>query len=189
MTMHIRNSSEKGEPAPSREIVTDGQREPGERKAIKEEVEKLCVKSRKGLWGLFIFLMASIIIFYFRDQSLTSCLSPGLRESLGPAPPLFLVNILMGVSIFSSLVLISGRIYNGWEPGNTWTHLFFRLLFYLLYFAVDSLSVYYHTVFISGLVVLALQHYNIWNHANRAITTKMSIGDSLAVWHRRMSGE
>lgn len=188
MTKHINNDSEQGKFASAHESKTDRCEGSGE-KAIRDDIDKLCVKSREGLWGLLIFLTVSIIIFSFRDQGLTNCLEPGLRKALGPAPPIFLVNILMGISIFSSLVLIGGRVFHGWEPGNTWTHLFFRLLFYLLYFVVDSLSGYYHAVFISGLVVLVLQHYNIWSYASRAISTKLTVGASLAVLQRRVSGE
>lgn len=187
MTMHMRDNSEQGKPAGAQKPATDPCEGAGE-KAIRNDIDKLCVKSREGLWGLLIFLTVSVMIFSFRDQGITSCLDPGFRASLGPAPPLFLVNILMGISIFSSLVLIGGRVFHGWEPGNTWTHLFFRLLFYLLYFIVDSLSDYYHAVFISGLVVLALQHYNIWSYASKAITDKLTVEESLAVW-QKMSGE
>lgn len=188
MTMHINNDNEPEKPA-SAISTTDVPDAGCEETVIKDDINRLCVKSREGLWGLFIFLLASIVIFYFPDQGLTSSLEPDFRESLGPAPPLFLVNILMWVSIFSSLVLIGGRVYHGWVPGSTWTHLFFRLLFYLLYFVVDSLSDYYHAVFISGLVVLALQHYNIWSYASKAISTRLTVGENLAVWQRRMSGE
>lgn len=154
-----------------------------------DDIDSLCVSSRRGLWGLLIFLAASVIAFYFRDQGLSSSFTPNIRELLGPAPPLLLVNIIVAISTFSSLILIGGRIFHGWEPGNTWTHLFFRLLFYLLYFVVDSLTAYYHALFISGLVVLGLQHYNIWSHANRAIDMKLNLGDGLSIWERRVSGK
>jgi len=178
MRMHINNNREQGKIENVQESKTDRCAGSGE-KAIRADIDKLCVKSREGLWGLLIFLTVSIITFTFRDQGLTNCLEPGLRLALGPAPPILLVNILMGISIFSSLVLIGGRVFHGWEPGNTWTHLFFRLLFYLLYFVVDSLSGYYHAVFISGLVVLVLQHYNIWSYASMAISNRLTVG---AIW-------
>jgi len=153
------------------------------------DIDRLFVASRKGLWGLLIFIAASIIAFYFRDQGLTSCLPPDIREMIGPVPPMFLVNLVVWVSTFSSLIIIGGRIYHGREPGKTGTHLFFRLLFYLLYFAVDSLSGYYHALFISGLVVLALQHYNIWNYTSRTIDMKTLVVESPPLFQRRVSGK
>ena len=95
----------------------------------------------------------------------------------------------MGVSILSSLILIGVRICKGLEPGSTWTHLFFRVIFYLVYFVTDSLADYYHVVFISGLGILALQYYNIWSYAGRAIDVKMTAGDALAVWLKKVSGK
>ena len=188
MTMQIfKNKQEKS--TRTLESATDRPSGRTERKARGDDIDTLCVSSRKGLWGLLIFLGASIIAFYFRDSGLTSSFTPGFRELLGPAPPIILVNIIAGISTLSSLILIGGRIFHGWEPGNTWTHLFFRLLFYLLYFVVDALADYYHAVFISGLVVLALQHYNIWSHAYRAIDMKMTAGEGLNVWQRRVSGK
>ena len=188
MTKHILNSGRQGkqrahEPSTDRPCGSTGQ------KAIRDDIDRLCVSSRKGLWGLLIFLAASIIAFYLREQGLSCSFTQGFRELVGPAPPIVLVNIIMGISTVSSLILIGGRIFHGREPGNTGTHLFFRLIFYLLYFIVDSLSDYYHAVFISGLVVLALQHYNIWSYVNRAIDMKMTAGDGLAVWQRRVSGK
>lgn len=144
-------------------------------KTAAEDIDRLCVVSRKGLWGLCAFLAASIIAFLCRDQSLTGCLDPGLREQLGPAPPDIFVTAILVVSTLSALVVIAGRIYDGREPGSTWVHLAFRLVFYLLYFAVDSLSEHFHAAFISGLAVMALQHYSIWDFTSRAIEKRMAV--------------
>lgn len=130
------------------------------------EIDRLFVSSRQGLWAVLIFLAVSMVAYYFRDQTLTGCLSTAFRAELGPAPPEILIDILQVVSTFSSLILIAGRIYDGRLPGNTWMHLGFRLVFYPLYFIADCMGAHFDFVFVSGLVVLALQHYNFWNFSS-----------------------
>jgi hypothetical protein len=132
-------------------------------------IDDLYSNSRSGLWGLFIFLGASAIALYFNKHSLTGSLPADIMDQLGSTPPVILVNCVFGASTLSSLISIGGRIYHDREPGKTSTHLWFRVFFYLLYFISGALSDYFNVVFISGLVVLALQHYNVWNYYMRAI--------------------
>lgn len=132
-------------------------------------VDQLYINSRSGLRGLIIFLGVSIFAFYFREQSLAGVLPAQIMEQLGSVPSVILVNCVFGASTVSSLISIAGRIYHDKEPGNTSTHLLFKLSFYLLYFISGALNDYFNVVFISGLVVLGLQHYNAWNYNLKAI--------------------
>jgi hypothetical protein len=132
-------------------------------------INDLYYHSRSGLRGLFIFLVASAIALYFNEHSLESTLPANIMEFLGSTPSVILVNCVFGASTISSLISIGGRIYYNLEPGKTSTHLRFRVFFYLLYFIAGALSSYFNVVFISGLVVLGLQHYNVWNYYMRAI--------------------
>lgn len=132
-------------------------------------IDDLFNNSRSGLWGVFIFLTASAIALYFNEQSLAGSLPANIMDRLGSTPPTILVNCVFGASTISSLISIAGRIYHDREPGNTSTHLCFRVFFYLLYFISGDLANYFNVVFISGLVVLGLQHYNVWNFYMRAI--------------------
>lgn len=132
-------------------------------------IDDLYKNSRSGLWGVLIFLGASAIALYFNDRSLAGSLPADIMAQLGSTPSVILVNCVFGASTISSLISIAGRIHSGLEPGNTSTHLWFRMFFYLLYFISGALSNYFNVVFISGLVVLGLQHYNVWNYYMRAI--------------------
>ncbi|OGT97522.1 MAG: hypothetical protein A2079_04795 [Geobacteraceae bacterium GWC2_48_7] len=134
---------------------------------------------RSGLWGLLIFLGTSVIAFYFNKHSLAGSLPADIMELLGSTPPVFLINCVFGASTLSSLISIGGRIYHSREPGKTSTHLWFRVFFYLLYFISGALSDYFNVVFISGLVVLGLQHYNVWNYYMRAI--EVNTGKSISM--------
>lgn len=132
-------------------------------------IDDLYKKSRSGLRGVFVFLAASAIAFYFNERSLAGSLPDNIMEQLGSTPPVFLINCVFGASTLSSLISIAGRIYYNRKPGNTSTHMWFRVFFYLLYFISGALGDYFNVVFISGLVVLGLQHYNVWNYYMRAI--------------------
>jgi hypothetical protein len=141
---------------------------------IEANIDDLYKNSRSGLRGLFIFLGASAIALYFIEHSLAGSLPANFMDQLGSTPSVILINCVFGASTLSSLISIAGRIYNGREPGKTSTHLWFRVFFYLLYFVSGALSNYYNVVFISGLVVLGLQHFNVWNYYMRAIEIKQT---------------
>jgi hypothetical protein len=132
-------------------------------------IDELYNHSRSGLRGLFLFLAASSIALYFNEHSLAGLLTADIMEQLGSAPSAILINCVFGASTISSLICIAGRIYYDRKPGITSTHLWFRMFFYLLYFISGDLSTYFNMVFISGIVVLGLQHYNVWNYYMRAI--------------------
>ena len=136
---------------------------------VEATIDGLFNNSRSGLWGVLIFLAASAIALYFNEHSLAGSLPTNIMEQLGSTPPVLLINCVFGASTLSSLISIAGRIYYNRKPGNTSTHLWFRVFFYLLYFISGALGDYFNVVFISGLVVLGLQHYNVWNYYMRAI--------------------
>jgi hypothetical protein len=137
--------------------------------SLEATIDDLYNNSRSGLRGLFIFLGASAIALNFNEHSLAGSLPASIMDQLGSTPPTILINCVFGASTISSLISIAGRIYHDREPGNTSTHLLFRVFFYLLYFISGALGDYFNVVFISGLVVLGLQHYNVWNYYMRAI--------------------
>lgn len=153
---------------------------PKELDALKADIDGLYQLSRKGLLGILLFLAASAAALNFRELTLTGTVSPDLMELLASTPPVILVNIIFGASTISSLIIIAGRIYFNLRPGNIWTHFWFRVSFYFLYFIADSLNEHFYVVFISGMTVLALQHYNIFNYCTKAIEKKMDIWDNLS---------
>lgn len=145
------------------------------REKILKAINSIQAHSRKGLWGILFFLSASVVAFYFRDYGLTSCLSPEIREILGPAPFTVLIDILLAVSTVSSLINIAGRINEGDKPRRTWSHVGFRILFYGLYFISDALSAHVLVVFITGILVLGLEQYALWFYASRTIRNEQQL--------------
>ena len=138
---------------------------------VEATIDDLYNNSRSGLRGVFIFLAASAIALYYNEHSLAGSLPANIMGQLGSTPPVILINCVFGASTLSSLISIAGRIYYNRKPGKTSTHLWFRMFFYLLYFISGTLGDYFNVVFISGLVVLGLQHYNVWNYYMRVIET------------------
>lgn len=132
-------------------------------------LDELHARSRSGLWGLLLFLGASVVAFYFKSSSLAGLLPAELMAALGPVPPLFMATVTLWISTLSSLAIIAGRLYHGTPPSRTATHVAFRVGFYLLYFALGALDQHIHALFISGLVVLALQHHNVMGYYTRQI--------------------
>jgi hypothetical protein len=147
----------------------NGSAEPHHYQVIEATIDDLYNNSRSGLRGLLIFLGASAIALFFIEHSLAGSVPADIMDQLGSTPSVILINCVFGESTISSLISIAGRIYHGLEPGKTSTHLWFRMFFYLLYFISGAMSNYFNVVFISGLVVLGLQHYNVWNYYMRAI--------------------
>jgi hypothetical protein len=156
---------------------------------LKVDIDGLYCLSRKGLWSIFFFLAASALALHFRGLTLSGSLPAGLMEQLGPTPPVMLVNAVLGVSTICSLIAIAGKIHENRRPGNTWVHLGFRMFFYLLYFIANSLDEYFYVVFISGLAVISLQHYNVWNYCSRAIESRMDAGGGMTACNRRLAGK
>lgn len=172
MLRHIFTTNRENQSTASSGSTAESVLTPDNEIALKTDIDRMYSMSRSGLWGLLIFLIFSAFAYSFRNCNLGSILSSDIVAQLGPEPSVILVNIVFGASTVSSLLIIAGRMYNGSRPSNTWMHLDFRVFIYLLYFISSSLNEYFSVVFISGLVVLALQHCNVWNYYLREIEIK-----------------
>jgi hypothetical protein len=120
-----------------------------------------------------------MIAFHFREQSLTGMLPPDLMNKLGAVPPVFMAVGLMWVSTISALIVIIGRLYHGTPPSGTTSHVAFRIGFFVLFFVIGGLGQYINEIFISGLVVLTLQHYNVYTYYMQKIEKKFIIGGEM----------
>ncbi|MBW4055861.1 MAG: hypothetical protein HIU83_10780 [Proteobacteria bacterium] len=144
-----------------------------------KQLTDLYGRSHMGLCGICIYLAVSLFAFHFREQSLTGILPSDLMHKLGAVPPVFMAVGLMWVSTVSALTVISGRLYHRTPPSGTTSHVAFRIGFFVLFFVVGGLGRYVNEIFISGLVVLTLQHYNVYNYYMRKIEKKLIIRNDL----------
>ncbi len=133
------------------------------------QLNELHRRSRSGMWGLFVYLSASLLAYSFRDQSLAALLPEQIMQQLGVVPPVFMATAVLWVSTCSALIIIAGRLFHGTPPSGTVTHLMFRIAFFLLFFIVGGLDQHINAIFISGLTVMALQHHNVVSYYTRQI--------------------
>ncbi len=143
------------------------------------ELDSLYKNSRSGLWGVCIYLAVTLVAFYCKDQSLAGMLSPQQMQKLGAVPPVFMAVIVLWISTLSALTVIAGRLFHGTKPTSTKSQLAFRIGFYILFFVVGGLGQWFNELFVSGLVVLALQHYNVHSYYSRAIDVNLAICSSM----------
>ncbi len=133
------------------------------------QLDKMYSLSRRGMWGLFGYLILSATAYYFREQSLASVLPEHVMRQLGYVPPVFMAVGLLWLSTCSALIVIVCNLYHGTKPSGTLSHLLFRMGIFLLFFVVGGLEQHYHEIFISGLIVVALQHHCVFNYYTKQI--------------------
>lgn len=187
MLRNLLFASQEKQPEISSENGINGNSAHQDNHSIGTNIDDLYNHLRSGLWGLFIFLGTSAVALYYSEFSLAGSLPADIMDQLGSTPPVILINCIFGASTLSSLISIAGRIYHNREPGKTSTHLWFRVFFYLLYFISGALGDYFNMVFISGLVVLGLQHYNVWNYYMRAIEINTNKFDNMNMYSSWLS--
>ncbi|MDK9717355.1 MAG: hypothetical protein OEL57_05530, partial [Trichlorobacter sp.] len=138
-------------------------------------LDTLYKKSRSGLWGIFIYLVVTVIVLCNKDQSLAAVLPPHLMQRLGTVPPVFMAVALLWISTVSALTVIVGRLFHGTKPTDTKSQVGFRIGIYILFFVVGGLAQWFNELFISGFIVLALQHYNVSSYYTRVIDINLAV--------------
>lgn len=131
------------------------------RDEIAPSVKDLNVLSRRGLWGIILFLVLSAVTLWLSVSGLLSELPVDLREIFGDAPPAELVHLALGVSWLSALILILGRMTGDATPGYNWYNIGLPAAFYPLYVFTDSSGSHFPLVFAAGLVLLLVEHWSV----------------------------
>ncbi|MGE4342872.1 MAG: menaquinol oxidoreductase [Geoalkalibacter sp.] len=132
-----------------------------------ERIRKLQSVSRRGLWGLAIFLGISMVAL--PQAGVLPTISRNVREMLGAAPPTNLISIALVVYSFSALVLILSRIGSGNGSYRGWSHLGYLSAFYAFYYYADALDSNFWAIFAAGFTILSLEHYHIWTFCRENI--------------------
>lgn len=144
----------------------------------KQDLDRLYRKYRSGLWGICVYLIVTLFAICFKEQSLAAVLAPQIMQKLGAVPPVSMAVTVLWISTLSALTVISGRLFHGTEPASTRTQVAFRVGFYILFFVVGGLSQWFNELFVSGLVVLALQHYNVSSYYAKKIDMNLAVCNS-----------
>lgn len=134
---------------------------------LKERIRTLHALSRRGIWGLLLFLTLSLGAV--QEFSFLPPLTEEMRQWLGPAPPVRMISIALVVYSFSALILTLSRIWNGSGSYRGWSHLGYLGAFYGFYGFADALGENFFAVFIAGLTILGLEYYHIRTYCNEAL--------------------
>lgn len=129
--------------------------------------------SRRGLWGMLIFIVISGLALQFRAVDLFADLPENVRCIIGAPPPPALIHVVLAVSTLSSIIITIGRMAEDENPAGKWSRfwsgLAFRSVFYLFYATANALEENFLLVFTAGMIVLILEHFATWLYAMRTI--------------------
>ena len=139
------------------------------REELSKEIEQLHALSRRGLWGLILFLSLSAVALCLNQAGAWLMVPAEIKEMVGPSPPAELLHVALGVSWFSALVLVLGRRGADGKPGYNWYNIGLPAAFYPLYIFADPTGTCFPAVFAAGLVLLLLEHAFVISYTGKEI--------------------
>lgn len=120
--------------------------------------------SRKGLWGLLLFLVASVAAFMVQEFNLYQTFPEPVLQILGCPPPATLIHLTLTAYSFTVIVPVLIRMATGEKPSVRWHHLPCRAVFYLFYLASTTLPQNFVAVIIIGTLLYAIEQAGIWSY-------------------------
>jgi len=120
--------------------------------------------SHKVLWGLLIFLVASVIAFMVQDFNLYQSLPEPVLEILGCPPPATLIHLALTGYSFTVVVPVLIRMATGESPVFSWYHLPCRVVFYLFYLVSTTLPENFVAAFTIGCLLYVVEQVGIWSY-------------------------
>ena len=141
----------------------------------RKKVQALYALSRRNLWELLLFVIASIGVFAFRQFDLFAAASEPVRQLLGSPPPALLINIALATYLFSAVTILLVRMANAARPEQKWTQLGYRVVFYLFYSFSGTLSSHFVAVLSIGLLLYALEQLHIWLYTEKLVRREQEL--------------
>ena len=142
---------------------------PSNSECVAGHVAELHALSRRGLWGLLLFLVLSAAALWLREVALPVAAQEELRVLFGPLPTTDMLNLILAVSWFSALAMIIGRRDADGKPGYNWYNVGLPTAFYPLYVFCDTTGTYFPAVFVAGLILLLLEYAFVLSYTVKAI--------------------
>jgi len=139
------------------------------REQIQGSLNELHTLSRRGLWGILLFMSLSAVALYCSKAGLFALVPAEVKEIFGEAPPAHWLHAVLAVSWLSAFVLILGRVSGDGKPAYNWCNVGLPTVFYPLYIFSDSAATYFPAVFAAGLVLLIVEHASVTFYASKAI--------------------
>ena len=138
------------------------------REQILGNLNELHGLSRRGLWGILLFLSLSAATLYCSVAGIFAMVPADIKELFGDAPPANWLHMALAVSWLSAFVLILGRAGDG-KPGYSWCNIGLPTAFYPLYVFSDPAGTHFPAVFAAGLILLVVEHASVTFYASKAI--------------------
>jgi hypothetical protein len=123
--------------------------------------------STRGILALSLFLGVSILAwcgFFFLPAPDT------VTALLGKPPSAHIISIVLLIYTFSAIILSLSRMTAGIEHRSSFSHVGFLTAFFLFYYFGKSLQENYWAVFGSGITILGVESYRIWNFCAEGIS-------------------
>jgi hypothetical protein len=139
------------------------------REQIISTINELHALSRRGLWGILLFLTVSAVTLYCSEAGLFASIPSGVKELFGDPPPAHLLYIALAVSWLSAFILILGRRTGDGKPCYSWYNIGVPTLFYPLCIFSDRSGTFFPAVFAAGLILLVVEHATVMSYAIKAI--------------------
>ncbi len=120
--------------------------------------------SRKGLWGLLFFLLASVAAFLNQDFNLYQTFPEAVLQILGCPPPAILIHLALTVYSFTVVVPVLIRMSTGDNPVVGWHHSLYRSVFCLFYLVSTTLPENFFAMVTIGILLYAVEQVGIWSY-------------------------
>lgn len=130
------------------------------------DLNALHALSRRGLWGILMFMSLSAVALYFSQSGMVPA---EVKEMIGELPPPQVMHAVLAVSWLSAFVLILGRRTEEGKPAYHWCNIGLPTAFYPLYIFTDQAGTCFPVVFGAGLLLLVIEHATVMSYALRAI--------------------
>lgn len=116
-----------------------------------------------GIWVLISFLVLSFAVLF------TVNFPVPIPESLGPPPSASMVSGGLVLYFFSAIMMVLARMTAGKREYTGYGHIGYLLVFYFFYHLTQSLAENFWAVFATGITIISLEGYHIWNFSMEAI--------------------
>lgn len=148
-----------------------------DRQEILKRIHDLQARATRGIWLVALFLAISIAAT--RGFDLLPDLSQGVRQWLGAAPPVRMIQLALVIYAFSASVLILSRMAREEPPGRDYTHVLYLTAFYGFFHYARALSDNFWAVLVAGGTILGLAALQSWTYCSARIRHEEEILQNL----------
>ncbi len=133
---------------------------------LTKEINRLNGLSTRGVMALALFLFVSILAWF---GFLFLPAPEAVTAVLGKPPSGRIISIVLLLYTFSAIILSLSRMTAGLEHRSSFSHVGYLTGFFIFYYYDKSLAENYWAVFGSGITVLGVESYRIWNFCAEGI--------------------